>query len=57
MFIIRLVDECDIIYVDFAKAFDEVPHHRLFGKLAAMGVKVTIVTGEFSSGSRGECNE
>ena len=38
------MDECDIIYVDFAKAFDKVPRHRLFGKLAAMGVK-GIVTG------------
>ena len=28
----------DIIYLDFAKAFDKVPHHRLIGKVAAMGV-------------------
>ena len=29
----------DIIYLDFAKAFDKVPHHRLIGKVASMGVE------------------
>ena len=29
----------DIIYLDFAKAFDKVPHHSLIGKVASMGVE------------------
>ena len=29
----------DIIYLDFAKAFDNIPHHRLIGKVASMGVE------------------
>ena len=29
----------DIIYLDFAKAFDKVPHHRLIDKVASMGVE------------------
>ena len=29
----------DIVYLDFANAFDKVPHHRLIGKMAAMGVE------------------
>ena len=24
---------------DFAKAFDKVPHHRLIGKVASMGIE------------------
>ena len=28
----------DVIYLDFAKAFDKVPHERLFRKLAAHGI-------------------
>ena len=28
----------DVIYTDFAKAFDSVPHERLFVKLEAMGI-------------------
>ena len=38
----RMLDEgknVDIIYLDFAKAFDKVPHHRLIGKVAYMGVE------------------
>ena len=38
----RMLDEgknVDIIYLDFAKAFDKVPHHRLIGKVASMGVE------------------
>ena len=38
----RMRDEgknVDIIYLDFAKAFDKVPHHRLIGKVASMGVE------------------
>ena len=29
----------DTIYLDFAKAFDTVPHHRLLGKLQAYGIQ------------------
>ena len=29
----------DCIYLDFAKAFDKVPHHRLSKKLKGMGIK------------------
>ena len=38
----RMLDEgknVDIIYLDFAKAFDKVPHHRLIDKVASMGVE------------------
>ena len=38
----RMLDEgknVDIIYLDFAKAFDKVPRHRLIGKVASMGVE------------------
>ena len=35
----KCVEECDIIYLNFSKAVDNVPHHRLIGKMAATGVK------------------
>ena len=31
-------DPVDIVYLDFQKAFDKVPHERLLGKLRAHGV-------------------
>ena len=38
----RMLDEgknVDIICLDFAKAFDKVPHHRLIGKVASVGIE------------------
>lgn len=43
----KLVDEghsIDIIYLDFAKAFDKVPHQRLALKLKAHGISGKILT-------------
>ena len=33
----------DIIYTDFAKAFDCVPHKRLISKVNALGIKCDIL--------------
>ena len=34
----------DVIYLDFQKAFDKVPHKRLLIKLKSHGMGVNIVT-------------
>ena len=34
----------DVIYLDFQKAFDKVPHQRLLIKLKSHGMGVNIVT-------------
>ena len=33
----------DVIFLDFAKAFDKVPHRRLFAKLQAHGINGQVV--------------
>ena len=32
----------DVVYLDFKKAFNSVPHVRLLGKLSALGIKGTL---------------
>ena len=42
----RWVDEghsVDVLYLDFSKAFDKVPHARLMDKLAAVGVGGSVL--------------
>ncbi len=42
----KYVDEgnpVDVLYLDFAKAFDKVPHQRLVKKIAAHGIGDTVV--------------
>ena len=44
--ITKWIDEgspVDIIYLDFQKAFDKVPHQRLLLKLKAYGIGVSII--------------
>jgi ribonucleases P/MRP protein subunit RPP40 len=47
-------DAVDVIYLDFAKAFDKVPHQRLFKKLASHGIggKVNIWIKNWLTGRR-----
>jgi ribonucleases P/MRP protein subunit RPP40 len=35
-------EEVDVIYLDFQKAFDKVPHVRLLAKLTGIGVKEKV---------------
>ena len=45
-FVTRIVDEgknMDIVFLDFAKAFDKVPKERLLAKLAAHGVEGKVL--------------
>lgn len=42
----KLVDEghnVDVVYLDFAKAFDKVPHQRLLRKMEAHGITGEIL--------------
>ena len=36
-------DPVDVLYFDFSKAFDTVPHYRLLSKMEAMGIKGNIL--------------
>ena len=46
----------DVIYLDFAKAFDKVPHARLSSVLQAHGVAGEAVNG-LTTGSKGDNRE
>ena len=41
----KLIDDghnVDVLYLDFSKAFDKVPHARLMAKLDAMGIRGNV---------------
>ena len=38
-----LDDEIDIIYMDFQKAFDKVPHHKILIKLHSYGIHPELI--------------
>ena len=43
----RLVDQghsVDIVYLDFAKAFDKVPHMRLIKKCQGLGIQGNLLS-------------
>src|SRR5262249_53055276 len=42
-FILEKGEEADLIFLDFAKAFDKVPHSLLLSKLRAYGLKEDMV--------------
>ena len=37
------VPSVDVVYLDFAKAFDKVPHQRLRKKLEAIGIEEKLL--------------
>ena len=42
-YILDMDGQIDIIYVDFMKAFDQVPHRRLVGKIDGYGIGSVII--------------
>jgi hypothetical protein len=55
----KLLDEghaVDVVYLDFAKAFDKVPHKRLLEKCRGLGWLASCLSGSgcgWRTGSRG----
>ena len=46
-------DDIDVVYLDFAKAFDKVPHQRLLLKLRDHGIGDKVVNWISSCSARG----
>ena len=42
-FNLDLGNQIDVIYTDFEKAFDKIPHHGLLCKLHASGLNTTLI--------------